>query len=269
MKNNYEDYHRFLTEEVVTPFYEKRLEKLLKAKLSDFLEKKNPYLLKAKNLASPHEVVRSIVDAFLSSQEETMFGNLLETFAIYVAEKLYKGFKSNFKSIDLEFENKDNYFIVGIKSGTNWGNADQINAMKDNFKIAKKQLKDSGVTKEITSINGCMYGKDSNPLKNKKRVKQDKKLIIVDEDSDKVYYKHAGQDFWCFLTGDENLYIEIIKPIGEKALERDEAFKKIYDGKINEMSLQFGKNFLDEDGQIDWTKLIEYVSKKGKREKLK
>lgn len=268
MKNNYKDYHKFLTENIVIPFYEKRLEKLEKAKLSDFLEKKNPYLLKAKNLTSSEEIVKSIVDSFLSSQEETMFGNLLETFAIYVAETLYNGFKSEMKSIDLEFERDKNYFIIGIKSGTNWGNADQINAMKDNFKIAREKLRASGIKKEIIAVNGCMYGKDSNPLKNKKRIKKDKKFTEVDEDIDKIYYKYAGQEFWKFLTEDENLYIEIIKPIGQKALERDEAFKRVYSGKINEMALQFGKNFLAEDNQIDWIKLIEYVSKKGRSEKL-
>jgi hypothetical protein len=268
MKNNYEDYNRFLAENVVKPFYETRLDKLRKATLANILKKKNPYLLKAKNLSSPEEVVKSIVDAFLSSQEETMFGNLLETFAVYIAENLYGGFKSKFKSLDLEFERDDCYFIVGIKSGTNWGNADQINAMKDNFKIAKELLRKSGVKKEIIAVNGCMYGKDSNPLKNKKRIKKDKKLVEIDEDIDKVYFKHAGQDFWHFLTGDENLYIEIIKPIGEKAIERDAEFKEVYIGKVNEMSKQFSNNFLNERGHIDWIKLIEYVSKKGKREKL-
>lgn len=49
-----------------------------------------------------------------------MFGNLLESFAVYVSGKLYGGFKSERASLDLEFERDGKYYIVGIKSGTNW-----------------------------------------------------------------------------------------------------------------------------------------------------
>lgn len=52
-----------------------------------------------------------------------MFGNLLETFAIYVSSVVDGGKKSTLKSVDLEFSRNDIYYIVGIKSGTNWGNS--------------------------------------------------------------------------------------------------------------------------------------------------
>src|SRR3712207_5591099 len=108
----YQDYYDFLAKNVVTPFYYERLMYLRCCmSLSDVLSRKNPYLLKAKNIASPDELVRSIVDAFLSSQEETMFGNKLEAFAIYVSAKLYKGFKSELPSVDLEFTRGDVYHI--------------------------------------------------------------------------------------------------------------------------------------------------------------
>jgi site-specific DNA-methyltransferase (cytosine-N4-specific) len=107
MKDNgqYQDYYNFLAENVVNPFYHERLMYLRCAmNLAAVLRRKNPYLLKAKNIASPDELVRSIVDAFLSSQEETMFGNKLESFAVYVSARLYGGFKSELPSVDLEFE---------------------------------------------------------------------------------------------------------------------------------------------------------------------
>lgn len=43
--------------------------------------------------------------------------------------------------------------------------------MKDNFKLAKEVLREQGITNEIIAVNGCMYGKDANPLKNKRRIK--------------------------------------------------------------------------------------------------
>ncbi len=78
-KKQYRDYYKFLAENVVTPFYYERLMNLRCClSLSDVLSRKNPYLLKAKNIVSPDELVRSIVDTFLSSREETVFGNKLE-----------------------------------------------------------------------------------------------------------------------------------------------------------------------------------------------
>jgi site-specific DNA-methyltransferase (cytosine-N4-specific) len=177
-----------------------------------------------------------------------MFGNLLEGFAIYVAGKLHGGFKSKLRSVDLEFERDDVYYIVGIKSGTNWGNSDQQNKMRDNFKLAKKTLRERGVTKEIVAVNGCMYGKDSKPFKE-------------NADRDKQFYKYAGQEFWKFLTGDDKLYREIISPIDKEARQKDETFKKVYEEKLNEMTQNFLDNFMS-GRRIDWLKLIDFVSKK-------
>ena len=114
-----------------------------------------------------------------------------------------------------------------IKSGTNWGNADQITAMKNNFKAAREALRARGITKEIVAVNGCIYGKDRNPLKNKKKLKG-KGAGYIGEDPDKVYYKYAEQDFWKFISGDDELYREIIKPIDEKAKQKGEDFKTAY-----------------------------------------
>ncbi|KAM3111707.1 PmeII family type II restriction endonuclease [Phormidesmis sp. 146-33] len=254
----YQSYYNYLAQHVITPFYNKRLEGLNSLKLTDVLKRKNPYLFKAKNIELAADLVKSIVDAFLSSQEETFLGNLLEEFAIFVSQTLYGGFKSKLKSVDLEFERDGLYYIVGIKSGTNWGNADQIDKMKDNFKTAKNILREKGITDEIIAVNGCMYGKDRNPIKDKKRLK-DKR--VVDEEPDRVYYKYAGQDFWYFISQDDNLYQEIIVPIDQKAKERDEAFKSTYAAKVNEMTNDFLRYFM-KDNQIDWIKLIDYVSKR-------
>src|SRR5205085_9435818 len=162
--------------------------------------------------------------------------------------------------LDLELERDDKYYIVSIKSGTNWGNADQINAMKNNFMAAREALRAQGVTKEIVAVNGCIYGKDRNPLKNKKKLKG-KGTGYTDEEPDKVYYKYAGQDFWSFISGDDELYREIIKPIDEKAKQKGEDFKKAYNAKVNEMTAEFIRDFTIE-GQIDWIKLVDYVSKR-------
>ncbi len=248
----YQAYYDYLAEHVITPFYNVRLHNLNSLHLTSVLKRKNPYLFKAKNIELAGELVKSVVDAFLSSQEEAIFGILLEGFAIHVSKMLYGGFKSELKSVDLEFERANVYFIVGIKSGTNWGNSDQIAKMLDNFKLAKDLLRERGTTKEIVAVNGCIYGRNRVPLKRH-------------ADPDKQYFKHAGQEFWRFISGDDNLYREMIAPIDKEARQRDEVFKKAYAAKINEMTQDFMAHFIT-DNQIDWGKLVDHVSK---REEIK
>jgi hypothetical protein len=69
-KNKYQDYYDYLSEYVITPFYKTRFDKLNSLKLKDVLKRKNPYLFKAKNIELAGDLVKGIVDAYLSSQEE-------------------------------------------------------------------------------------------------------------------------------------------------------------------------------------------------------
>ncbi len=250
MTKRYSHYFKFLSQHVITPFYEVRLQRLNHLKLKTILKKKNPYLFKAKNVETAGEFVKSILDAYLSSQEETMFGNYLEAFAIHVSADLDGGRKSTeFKSVDLEFERDNVYYIVSIKSGPVWGNKDQIDRMKDNFKAAKAALrKRSAITDEIVAVNGCIYGKDKKPFKD-------------NTDPDKAYYKYCGQEFWEFISDNDQFYREIIKPIDKEAKRRDEIFKAAYSSKVNEMTRDFINEFIT-NNQIDWIKLIDFVSKK-------
>lgn len=252
MTSPYQHYYDYLAEHVITPFYKNRLEKLRSLTLPGLLKRKNPYLLKAKNIELAGDLVKSSVDAFLSSQEETLFGNLLEGFAVHVSEELYGGFKSGLKSVDLEFEREGIYYVVGIKSGTNWGNSDQVNRMRDNFKAARSILQARGVIGEIVAVNGCIYGKDSRPLK-------------THADPERQYFKYVGQAFWHFVSGDGELYREIITPIDREARQKDETFKRVYAAKINQMTQDFTANFMTPENQIDWLKLIDFVSKRNWR----
>lgn len=244
----YQAYYDYLAGHVITPFYIKRVADLQALSLNAVLRRKNPYLFKAKNIELAGELVKGIVDAFLSSQEETVFGNLLEGFAIFISTRLYGGFKSERRSLDLEFRRGDKYYIVGIKSGPSWGNSDQINRMKDNFKAARMALREQGVTDEIIAVNGCIYGKDRNPLKR-------------DVDPEKTYFKYCGQDFWEFISGDPDLYREMIVPIDEEAKQKDEVFKAAYVAKVNEMTEAFMQSFMTAH-QIDWVKLVDFVSRR-------
>lgn len=124
---------RQYVEHNIGSFHTGRLDSLIKLKLTNILLRKNPYLFKARNILLAQDLVRILLDAYLSSQEETIFGNFLEGLAIFVNQKVYNGWKSSTQGIDLEF-NKDNIrYIVAIKSGPNWGNSSQIRKMQDDL----------------------------------------------------------------------------------------------------------------------------------------
>ncbi|MBI1761517.1 MAG: cytosolic protein [Acidobacteria bacterium] len=247
-----QNYNTYLSKHVTNPLHQARMSALNELSLTSLLMAQNPYLLQSKkvtNIKPIWELVKALIDAFLFSQEEVILDNLLKGFAIQISKTLYGGFKSSLKSVDLEFERDGLYHIVGIKSGTNWGNSDQINRMRDDFKTARELLRERGLEQEIIAVNGCIYGKDRKPFK-------------THQDPDKQYFKYAGQEFWRFISGDDQLYREIITPIDQEARQKDEVFKKAYAAKINEMTQQFSAQFMTPDNQIDWLKLIDFVSKR-------
>jgi len=230
-------------EDNIAVFHEKRLKSLDKLKLSDVLKRKNPYLFKAKNTETSEQIVRGIVDAHISSNEETIFGDWLEGLAIFVNQKVYGGWKSGIQNIDLEFDNNGIRYIVTIKSGKNWGNSSQVAKLNSDFKTAKKTLRTSNSQLVIVAVNGCCYGIDNHPDKGD-------------------YFKYCGQEFWSFISGNENLYIDIIEPLGYKAKERNSEFQQSYIQMINKFTKQFSNDYCNDNGEIDWEKLVQYNSGK-------
>lgn len=228
-------------EDNIGSFHKKRIERLKKLKLKTVLQKKNPYLFKAKHLQTGSDIVQRITDAFLSSNEETIFGDWLETLAIFINGQIYNGRKSGIKNIDLEFDKDGVRYIVNIKSGPNWGNSSQIEKMKSDFLTAKRTLRTSNSNLIITAINGCCYGFEKNPDKGD-------------------YYKYCGQQFWEFISGDENLYTKIIEPLGFKAKEKNDEFLQLYSNLLNKFTLEFINDFCLANGEIDWIKLVKFNS---------
>ncbi len=233
-------------EENISDFHKKRVEKLGQLKLKTILKRKNPYLFKAKNILTAQELIQAIVDAYISSSEEGVFGNWLEGLAIFVNGKVYGGRKSGVSGIDLEFDKDDTRYIVSIKSGPDWGNDSQVKKMVDNFNTARKVLRTSGSQIKVIAINGCCYGKTT--AKNNYKAKGD-------------YYKYCGQVFWNFISGNEEFYKQIVEPIGYLAKEKNDEFIKAYAKKINVFTKELANDFFKDNGEIDWNKLLEFNSK--------
>ncbi len=224
-------------------FHEARLKSLAGLKLQDVLKKKNPYLFRAKNVQTGHDLIKTLLDAHLSSQEEGIFGEFLEGLAVFVCGKVFGGRKSAAEGIDLEFQKDRITYLVVIKSGPNWGNSGQIRDMKETFKKAKRILQTNNRSANVVAVNGCCYGRDNQPDKGD-------------------YLKLCGQRFWEFISNNENLYIEIIEPLGHRAKERNEEFAKLYANSINIFDREILNNFCKQNGTIDWKKLAEFNSGK-------
>ncbi len=204
------------------------------------LKRKNPYLYKAKNILLSGDLVKLLLDAHLSSQEEGIFGNFLEGLAIFINGKVFRGKKSSAEGIDLEFERDSKHYIVTIKSGPNWGNSRQIAGMRSDFLKAKRILRTSGYKLEIIAVNGCCYGRDNKPDKGE-------------------YFKYCGQKFWEFVSGDSKLYTDLIKPLGHKAKEKNEEFDKERAKIVNIFTEDFCSKFCT-DGEIDWETIVKFNS---------
>lgn len=150
------------------------------------------------------------------------------------------GQKSPAEGIDCEFQHDGIHYILSIKSGVNWGNSSQHKKQETNFQNALRVLKQSRHTKGVEAVLGCCYGKT--------------KTTFL-----RGYYKIVGQNFWYFISGNENLYTDIIEPLGHKAREHNDKFLKQKGRVINLFTQEFIASYCS-DGSIDWQKLVRFNS---------
>ena len=113
--------------------------------------------------------------------------------------------------------------------------------MRASFKTAVKTLRTSNSKLQVIAVNGCCYGSDHNPDKGD-------------------YYKYCGQTFWEFISGNPNLFIEIVEPLGYKAKEMNDEYVKSYSKMLNKFTKEFTVDFCKKDGEIDWNKLVRFNS---------
>jgi hypothetical protein len=228
-------------EQHIPEFHAKRLEGLKSLALRKVLQRKNPYLFRAKHVTTAGALVHSLLQAHLSSQEETLFGAFLEQLALLTCSLAYGGKKSSAEGIDLEFTRDGIEYIVSIKSGPNWGNSRQVAKMRDDFKRAKRVRGTNHKAQNVVAVNGCCYGQERSEDKGD-------------------YLKLCGQRFWELISGSEALYVDLIDPIGHQAKQRNEEFEAEFAKVENTFTCQFIDEFCTRDGSIDWQKLVRFNS---------
>ena len=181
-------------------FHNRSIERMKTLELNSVLARKNPFLFRAKNPGTSKEFIASLLEAHVSSQEETFFGTFLEQMAIHICAEKRGGRKSAIEGIDLEFEDEEakTKYIISIKSGPN-SNSDQIKKMRDHFLQARRILKtNSSEGYKLVAVHGCCYSKTSSEDKGD-------------------HIRLCGQRFWELVSGDEDFYLKLMTAIGKAA----------------------------------------------------
>jgi hypothetical protein len=224
----------------IADFHGQRIKAFEKLNLKKLLTK-NPYLFKAKNVTTAGELIAGLLDAFLSSSEEELFGAFLEGLAIFIAQNTCGGHKSAASGVDLEFLNKGIHYVVSVKSGPSWGNSSQQDKLETDLKNAVRRVKQSKHGANVQPVLGICYGKTKTSYL-------------------RGYLKVVGQNFWYLISENKNLYTDIIDPVGYRAKEHNETFS-VEKGKVaNRFTKAFIDDFCDISGAIDWVKLVEFNS---------
>lgn len=236
---NLDDVRQYVNENIVD-FHQRRIKSLEDLTLTKLL-KKNPYLFKAKNIVTAGQLVEGLLDAFLSSSEEKLFGDFLEGLAIFIAGKTCGGHKSAATGIDLEFINNGIHYVVSIKSGTNWGNSSQQNKLQQDLQKAAMTIKQARFGTNVQAVLGICYGNTKTSYL-------------------RGYLKVVGQNFWYLVSENKDLYTDIIEPIGYRAKQHNDTFADEKARVTNKFTKKFIDDFCDETGAIDWVKLVEWNS---------
>lgn len=222
----------------LTDFYTSLTEKLDKINVDKILKKKNPYLYRAKGICSAGQIVSGILAAFVSSSEETVFGN---TFFEPLAMVVSGGQKAVTEGVDITVDKDNTIYSIAVKSGTSVFNADSRKRQEQNFQSAQRRAQQA--RKAFLPVVGYGYGR--------------KKVKVENE---KFYKELAGKDFWQWLTGDPEFYTKIIGFMGTKPDEYAKEFEEAYVRAENRMIRQFTVKYCKEDGSIDWDALIRFNS---------
>lgn len=222
-------------------FYKSLIDKTNKLDIKKIMKRKNPYLYRAKAVQNANDIVTSVLDAFVTSSEETIFGNcFFEPLAIAASG----GSKALAEGVDIMIEKKEEntIYAVAVKSGTSVFNADSKKRQEQNFAAAAKLAKQAKARYE--AIIGYGYGK--------KR--------MTGKGVPKMYQELAGQEFWAELTGEDDFYLKIIQFMGELPEQYLEDYQKSYNNAMNRLLKQFTTEFCKDTGEIDWDKLVKFNS---------
>jgi len=227
-----------LIKKCLNDFYQRRLEKLKNLKLRQVFKRKNPYLFKALGTEQAPEIVKKVLEAYISSSDETIFG---DAYFDQIARSLPSIIVSDAKGVDLIVEEEKAIHAYALKSGPNPYNASQKERQNTEFLELKHRL--MKLQKQFDPVLAYAYGRKNRPSRGKW-----------------IYRESSGQEFWKEITGDDDFYLKLIRLMREEPLKRIDEYKSDWDAVINRFTREFTQDFCFQDGHINWEKLTQFVS---------
>ena len=233
-----------LVRERLHVFYKRRLDKLTGLKLQETLKKKNPYLFRAIGVVKASEIVESLLNAYMSSSEETIFG---EAFFEPIARVASKGFSAGGTGIDVVIETEDEYTAVSVKSGPHWGNASQMAKLKQDFETQRSIFTNRKIKKQFRALLVHCYGR-----------------TCGEPGTTRMYSIRSGQAFWEQITGDPDFYLNLIRAMDDYPAIHRVSYDKARSEAVNRFEKEFLIRFSTKSGAIDWDELVRFNSGKDK-----
>lgn len=219
-------------------FYKRRLSVLQKLQLKKILSRKNPYLFRALATEKASEIVEQILAAYVSSSDETIFG---DAFFESVARAASDAKVSDARGVDFIIEKTDRYTAVSLKSGPNIFSASQKRRQNDEFNELRSRL--LKLHKRFDPLLAHAYGRRN-----------------ADPTAKWIYRERSGQAFWAEITGDSDFYLKLIRLMKGIPAKHKKAHAEEWGAAVNRFTVEFARDFCLSDGRIDWEKLVKFVS---------
>ena len=198
---------------------------------------KNPFLYRARNPENAYELANHLLSAFLSSSEETMFGDILEEISIVICAASRLGRKSGIQGIDVEYDDELGRTLIQVKSGRNWGNSSQQKKLKENFASATKVLR-QGSRIQVRCVEGICYGPS--------------------ETKDKgSHIRIVGNDYWADVCGWRDAGRYILHIVGSHAGNGMHDLKARACEDI--VSYFRETDICDNRGRVNWDRLFDLI----------
>lgn len=211
------------------------LEKVVTIKPHALIQK-NPFLFRARAPENADQLAGRLIDSFLSSSEETRFGDILEEIAQIICREAKGGWKSSADGIDLEYDEGQLRTITQIKSSKNWGNNSQRKRLVSDFQSAVRTLR-RGTTMQVRCVEGICYGPSG----------------ISDLGS---HIQIVGNSFWREISGWDEAGCAVFEIVGHHASNGlNDAVQIAREHVVS----YFERSGVVSNGDLDWNRLFEII----------
>lgn len=221
-------------EQSLLDFQTRRLDGLQNVAARKLLKNKNPFLFAATGVESVGALAYRLLDAFLSSSEETIMGN---AFFEPIARAACQGTKSSAAGVDIDVVVNGVHRAIAVKSGTKVFNSSSKKKQDDCFRAVLQRHMGSGVPVEC--IVGYAYGCT--------RFRPSKKFVFA---------QMAGRVFWSYMTGDDAFHYFLFDRIRsgheQYASQYERAKEETLARLTDEIRLELGT----EGGSVNWEAFI-------------